>query len=42
MPGAMLFNVGCNKQVFFPKPEKKLAQIRLVVFEKRHTLNPKK
>jgi len=30
----MLFNAGCNKQVFSPKPEKNLAQILLVVFEK--------
>jgi len=32
--GAVLFNAGCNKQVFSPKPWKKMAQIRLVVFEK--------
>jgi len=30
----LLFNAGCNEQVFSPKPRKKLAQIRLVVFEK--------
>jgi len=31
----VLFNAGCNEQVFFPKPRKKnLARIRLVVFEK--------
>jgi len=33
-PGAVLFNAGCNEQVFFPEPRKKIAQIRLVVFEK--------
>jgi len=30
----VLFSAGCNKQMFSPKPWKKLAQIRLVVFEK--------
>jgi len=40
----LLFNAGCKKQVFSPKPRKKWAQIRLVVFEKKakkHTLIPK-
>jgi len=32
--GALLFNEGCNKQVFSLNPEIKLAQIRLFVFEK--------
>jgi len=39
----VLFSAGCNEQVFFPSPEKKLAQIRLVIFEKTqktHTLIP--
>jgi len=33
----VLFNAGCNKEVFSDfllNPEKNLAQIRLVVFEK--------
>jgi len=30
----LLFNTGWNKQVFLLNPEKKLAQICLVVFEK--------
>jgi len=34
-PGAVLFNAGYNKQVFLLNPEKILAQIRLVVFEKK-------
>jgi len=34
-PGALLFYAGCNKQVFSPKPWKKLAQIHLVVFKKK-------
>jgi len=40
----LLFNAGCNEQVFSPKPEKKLAQIRFVVFEKnaKPTFNSKK
>jgi len=33
-PSALLFNAGCNEQVFLLNPEKNLAQIRLVVFEK--------
>jgi len=34
-PGAVFFNVGFIDQVFCPKnPEKNLAQICLVVFEK--------
>jgi len=33
-PGEFLFNAGCNEQVFSPKPCKKLAQIRAVVFVK--------
>jgi len=40
-PSALLFNAGCNKQVFSPKPEKKLAQICLAVFEKNVPLLPK-
>jgi len=35
-PGAaVLFNAGCNEQVF-SKTRKKLTQIRLVVFEKKN------
>jgi len=30
----VLFNADCKKQVFFPKPSKNIAQIRLVDFEK--------
>jgi len=30
----LLFNAGYNEQVFSPKSWKKLAQIRLVIFEK--------
>jgi len=40
----VFFNAGCNEQVFSLKPEKKLTQIRLVVFEKNaktYTLIPK-
>jgi len=33
----MLFNTGCNEKCFLLNPEKKLAQIRLVVFEKKYT-----
>jgi len=33
-PVALLFNAGCNEQVFSPKPTKNLEQIRLVVFKK--------
>jgi len=33
-PGAVFFDAGCNEQAFSPKPWKKLAQFRLVVFEK--------
>jgi len=34
MPGALLFDAGCNEQVFSFKPWKKiLVQIRLVVLE---------
>jgi len=36
----LLFNAGCNEQVF-SNPEKKLAQIRLVVFEINKRLIPK-
>jgi len=28
-------NAGCTKDVFSPKPKKTLAQIHLVVFEKK-------
>jgi len=37
----LLFNAGCNVQVFSLKPEKKiLAQIRLIVFEKNEKIAP--
>jgi len=31
----VLFNADCNEQVFPPNPEKNLAQIHLVTFEKK-------
>jgi len=34
MSGTVLFNADYNEQVFSLNPEKKLAEIRLVVFEK--------
>jgi len=34
-PGAVIFNSGCNEQVFLLNLEKNLAQTRLVVFEKK-------
>jgi len=40
----VFFNAGYNEQVFTPHPEKKMAQICLVVFnksEKTYTLIPK-
>jgi len=38
----LLFNAGCNKQVFFPKPGKKIGADLFVVFEKNALLIPKK
>jgi len=35
----LLFNAGCNKQVFILNSENKLAQIRLVVFKKNAKTN---
>jgi len=37
----MLFNEDCNEQVFSPKSEKNLTQIRLVVFNNNAPLLPK-
>jgi len=38
-PGALFFNAGYYVQVFLLNPEKKLAQIRLVVLEKNAKKN---
>jgi len=40
-PSALLFNAGCNEQVFSPEPRKNLAQIRHVVYKKNAPLIPK-
>jgi len=37
----LLFNAGCNEQVFLLNPKKKLVQIRFVVFEINSPLIPK-
>jgi len=31
----VFFKANCNEQVFSPKPEKNLTQIRTVIFEKK-------